>query len=152
MDALLLLKKDHATVKALFKEANALGERSSAARKKLFDQIDHELSLHARVEEQLLYPALKAKSKRVSEARDEVFEAYEEHALVKHLISELKTLDEKDETYKAKVQVLSELVEHHVKEEESEMFKQARELLGEAELTRMGEQIGAMKAEAPATA
>ncbi len=152
MDALALLKKDHAAVKALFKEADELSDRAFSARQKLCQKISSELSLHAQVEEQIFYPALKAKTKPASEPRDEVLEAYEEHALVKSLIAQLTDLDPKDETYKAKLEVMSELVAHHVKEEENQMFKQARELLAKAELEELGEQIAAMKSQAPQAA
>ncbi|MDQ6825916.1 MAG: hemerythrin domain-containing protein [Candidatus Eremiobacteraeota bacterium] len=141
MDAIGLLKKDHAKVKALFKEVEGLSDRAGNARQKLFGQIDQELELHAQVEEQVFYPAFKKKASKDSEKKDEVLEAYEEHALVKHLLGELKTLEPRDETYKAKLSVLMELVLHHVKEEESEMFKMARELFKPTELETLGRQL-----------
>ncbi len=150
-DAISLLKADHKKVKELFKQADDLGDASYAARAKLFKEIDAELSLHAKVEEAIFYPALKAKTKARSEPRDEVLEAYEEHAAAKDLLAKLEATDPKDETYKAKVQVLSEMIAHHVKEEEGEMFKTARKLLSEAELVALGEQIAQMKEAAHAS-
>lgn len=141
MDALSLLKKDHTKVKGLFKEVEGVGDRAAGARKKLFEQIDRELELHAQLEEQIFYPAFKKKAAKDSEKKDEVLEAYEEHAIVKHLLGELKMMEPRDETYKPKLQVLMELVKHHVKEEESEMFKMARELFKPAELEVLGQQI-----------
>ena len=139
-DAVQLLETDHRTVKGLF--AEALGDgTSSAARKKVVDRIIQELELHARVEEKIFYPAFKAKTKSRSEERDEVLEAYEEHGSVKALIGKLKRARAADESYKAKVQVLSELVDHHVKEEEGTMFPEARKLLGEKGLTALGVRI-----------
>lgn len=152
MDALSLLKKDHAKVKGLFKEVEGLGDRAAGARKKLFEQIDQELELHARIEEQIFYPAFKKKAAKDSEKKDEVLEAYEEHAIVKHLLGELKAMEPRDETYKPKIQVLMELVQHHVKEEESEMFKMARELFKPNELDVLGQQIAEAKQLAGASA
>ena len=145
MDAITLLKADHKKVEKLFKEVEALGDTAHQSRAKLFKTIDRELSLHAEVEETIFYPALKAKTKRDTEPRDEVLEAYEEHANVKSMLEKLEDLEPSDETYNAKLQVLSELVKHHVKEEETEMFKQARALLSEAELTALGKQIETAK-------
>ena len=144
-DVLTLLKKDHDKVKKLFKEVNDVSDGAHATRRKLFEQIDEELSLHAKLEETIFYPKFKAKSKAASEERDEILEAYEEHASVKELLRKIEATDPSDETYKAKVQVLSELVEHHVKEEETEMFKQAKKLFSSEELDEIGAEIEAAK-------
>lgn len=144
-DAIALLKADHKRVKALFKEVEELGDRAFAARAKLFAQIDDELKLHTKVEEEVFYPAFKAKSKNASDERDEVLEAYEEHAGAKDLMAKIEGTDPKDETYKAKLQVLSEEIAHHVKEEETTMFPMARDLFSEDELTHLGARIAAMK-------
>jgi len=144
-DAIALLKQDHDKVKALFAQADALSDTAHAARLKLFKEIDAELTVHTTVEEKIFYPAFKAKTKRNSDERDEVLEAYEEHAGAKDLIAKLERLDARDETYKAKLQVLGEMIRHHVEEEESVMFPEARRLLGHDELQRLGEQIAAAK-------
>jgi len=149
MDAISLLKADHKKVKDLFKQVEGLGDTARQARAKLFGKIDHELTVHSHVEETIFYPALKAKTKKGTESSDEVLEAYEEHANVKAMIQKLEALEPADDTYNAKLQVLSELVKHHVKEEETEMFKQARQLLTESELESLGGQIEAAKAKFP---
>ena len=141
MDAITLLKADHKIVAGLFKQVADLGDTAHQARAKLFVKIDHELTLHSQVEESIFYPALKSKTKKGTEPSDEVLEAYEEHANVKDMIKKLESLEPSDETYNAKLQVLSELVKHHVKEEETKMFKQARRLLSESELKTLGEKI-----------
>ena len=79
-----------------------------------------------------------------------MLEAYEEHAAAKNLMHVLEQTDPKDETYRAKLQVLSEMIDHHVKEEETELFKQARALLSQDELVEIGEEITAMKEAQPA--
>lgn len=145
MDAISLLKADHKKVKDLFKQVAELGDAAHKSRAKLFEKIDQELTVHAKVEETIFYPALKAKTKRNTEPSDEVFEAYEEHANVKAMLGKLEGLEPSDETYNAKLQVLSELVKHHVKEEETEMFKQARQLLSESELEELGKRMQAAK-------
>ncbi len=146
MDALKLLKQDHQKVKALFAEVEGLGERANAQRKKLFARIDKELTVHAQIEEGIFYPEFRRRAED-SEERDQVLEAYEEHSLVKGLIHELEDLDPKDETYKPKLKVLKDLVDHHVKEEEGPMFKMARELFEKDELNEIGERLEEAKQE-----
>jgi hemerythrin superfamily protein len=145
VDAISLLKADHKKVEGLFKQVAGLSDRAHQSRAKLFEKIDQELTVHAKIEETIFYPALKAKTKRNTEPSDEVLEAYEEHANVKAMIGKLEGLAPSDETYNAKLQVLIELVKHHVKEEETEMFKQARQLLEKSELEELGERMKAAK-------
>lgn len=146
MDALKLLKEDHKKVKALFGEVEELGDRATSARKKLFAQIDQELTIHSKVEETIFYPEFRRRAAKGDE-REEVLEAYEEHHVVKTIIGELEDLDPTDETYKAKLNVLKEMVEHHVKEEEGPMFHMARELFDKDELEVLGERIMTAKEE-----
>ncbi|GAC1655519.1 MAG: hypothetical protein NVS9B12_06640 [Vulcanimicrobiaceae bacterium] len=149
MDAISLLKKDHTDVKALFKKAEELGDRATTSRRDLFDQIDEALTLHSKIEEKLLYPQFKERATK-SDQKDEVLEAYEEHAVAKRLIKELEALEPTDESYKAKLEVLMEGVKHHADEEESEMFPMVRELFSADELEAMGDEIIAMKEKAGA--
>jgi iron-sulfur cluster repair protein YtfE (RIC family) len=144
-DAIALLKADHKKVKALFKEANELGDRAYTARANLFRQIAAELKLHTKVEETIFYPAFKRKTKAGTDERDEILEAYEEHAAAKNAIATLEHTDPKDETYRAKLVVLSEMIDHHVKEEETQLFKEARTLLNADELVELGEEMAAAK-------
>lgn len=149
MDAITLLKNDHREVKALFAEVKALGEKAHVAREKLFAKIDAALSLHAEIEEKIFYPAFKERTKPATDERSEILEATEEHAVAKTLIGELRSLDCKDETYAAKLTVLMENVEHHVKEEEGTMFKMARELFDAPELTELGARLSDAKSSVP---
>jgi len=154
LDALTLLKQDHRKVDELLKEANALGPGAAASRQKLFKAIDQELTIHSKIEEMVFYPALKAKAKAEKEedAKQEVLEAYEEHGNVAAMLKKLEATEPKDETYAAKLQVLSELVKHHVHEEEHEMFKQAKDLFDKAELEELGQQLERAKSEQKAVA
>jgi hemerythrin superfamily protein len=149
VDPIKLLKADHKKVKGLFEEVEGLGDRASAQRQKLFRKIDEELTLHSKIEETLFYPEFKKRAEN-SEEREEVLEAYEEHGVVKVMIGELENLDPKDETYKPKLSVLKELVLHHVKEEEGELFPMAREIFEPEELNQIGDRIVAAKEKAGA--
>lgn len=140
MDAITLLKADHHAVEDLLKQIKYLDASAHAQRRELFRQIDKELTAHSKIEETIFYPALKqkAKSQDDDDATQEVLEAYEEHANVKSMLQKLENTDAADETYNAKLQVLSELVKHHVHEEEHEMFKEAKDLMDESELEQLG--------------
>lgn len=144
-DAIALLMADHKKVKALFKQAEELGDRAFTARARLFEEIDAELTLHTKIEETIFYPAIKLKTKPATEERDAVLEAYEEHAAAKALIARIRETDPKDETYKAKLQVLGEMIEHHVKEEETSFFPDARKRLGDELIDELGDELAAAK-------
>ncbi|HET9393629.1 MAG TPA: hemerythrin domain-containing protein [Candidatus Rubrimentiphilum sp.] len=105
--------------------------------------------MHSKIEETIFYPALKqkAKSEKDDDATEEVLEAFEEHANVKSMIEKLEATGAADETYNAKLEVLSELIKHHVHEEEHEMFKEASELMDESELEELGGRLAQMKEE-----
>src|SRR5579863_3378366 len=116
-DAIELLKKDHATVKELFGREKQL-TKQAAAKVSTFNEIKAALEVHATIEEEIFYPAVKkARSEHV---KDEVREAYEEHKQIKSLLAQVSSITPADETYDMKIKVLKEDVEHHVKEEEGE--------------------------------
>jgi hypothetical protein len=149
-DALTLLKRDHQEVKEMFAAAEELGPRAAEARRKLFTRIAAALRLHARIEEEIFYPAFRERTRSASDEREEILEAYEEHGVVKNMIAEMERADPKDESFQAKMTVLKENVEHHVKEEEGPIFRTARELFEKEELEELGRRIEAAKEEAPA--
>jgi hemerythrin superfamily protein len=146
VDAITLLKDDHKTVEGLFKRYERAGDRAYATKRKLADSIIRELSVHAAIEEQLFYPAVRA---RVEAEKDDVLEALEEHHLVKLTLAELEDLDPKDERFDAKVTVLMESVRHHVKEEEQEMFPKVRKSVSRADLQELGELMAQAKRGVP---
>jgi len=139
MEATKLLKNDHDEVRAMFKEYEKTGDRALAKKARLFEQIRDALTAHAKVEEEVFYPAVKAA--RSEEAKDDVREATEEHKIVKTLLAELDRMKPSDEQYDAKMKVLIESVEHHAEEEEREMFKQARKHLSKERLESLGEEM-----------
>ena len=143
MNAIQVLKKDHKEVKALFKEFARLSGRAGQKKQPVVMQICHALTLHAQIEEELVYPLLKAV--RSPDIKDLVREAAEEHKVAKTLIRELMALSPDDEQYEAKVTVLGEYVQHHVKEEEQELFPKTHKLLSAKRLAELGETIAARK-------
>ncbi len=134
MDAFELLKSDHKKVTGILEKIDATTERALKTREELFTQLKSELDVHAEIEETIFYPVLK----EAEESRDITLEAFEEHRLVKQLLSELDTEAKDDETWTAKFTVLKENIEHHVEEEEGELFKKARKVLSQEEIEELG--------------
>jgi iron-sulfur cluster repair protein YtfE (RIC family) len=143
MDAFELLKKDHEKVSGIFEKLEPTTERGVKTREELFAQLKHELEIHSKIEEQILYPVLK----EAEETHDITMEAFEEHNVVKTLLTELDELSKDDETWEAKLTVLKENVEHHVEEEEGEMFKKARKVLSSEQIEDLGTRLEAAKKE-----
>ena len=141
-DAIALLTHDHKQVKNAFKRYEALGDHAYVAKKKLADEICADLSLHATVEEEIFYPAVR---KAVKNSGDMMNEAEVEHASAKELISQIMAMPAQDQLFDAKVKVLSEQIDHHASEEEAEMFVSARE--ANMDLIALGEEISARKAQ-----
>jgi len=134
MNALTLLKADHKKVADIFEKLEPTTERGVKTREDLFATLKSELEVHTRIEETFLYPVLE----KAEESHDLALEAFEEHAVVKRLLAELDQLAKDDESWGAKLNVLQENVEHHVEEEEGEMFKKARHVLSDEELESLG--------------
>lgn len=146
MDALKLLRDDHATVKGLFKKFEQAGDRAYKTKRRLVDQMIENLSVHATIEEQLFYPGVR---EMVQSSEDLVLEALEEHHVVKWILSELEGMDPRHERFDAKVMVMIESVRHHIEEEEGEMFPKVRKALKPAQLRELGERMEQAKTIAP---
>jgi hemerythrin-like domain-containing protein len=146
-DAVSLLTADHREVSKMFEEFEQLGDRAKVSKKKLVDQICNALIVHTTIEEEIFYPAMREASQ---DAEDKVDEAVVEHASAKDLIAQLQEMDPEDELYDAKVKVLSEQIEHHVGEEEKEMFPMARK--SGLDLAALGQEMAARKDELGASA
>jgi len=147
MDAIVLLKNDHKTVEKLFKQYEKQGGKATPkAKADLAAQIIRELTTHTYIEETIFYPTAK---QAVPETKDHVLESVEEHHVVVWMLSELGALDPSDETFDAKMTVLTENVRHHVEEEEQEWFPQVRAAMGRKVLQELGEQMEAAKKDAP---
>jgi hemerythrin superfamily protein len=145
-DAIALLKADHRTVEKLFRAFVKAGDGAYRTKRKLVDDIIRELSVHAAIEEQFLYPAVR---REVSGAEHDVLESMEEHHVVKWVLSELEPMDPKDERFDAKVTVLIENVRHHVHEEEHELFPEVRDAMGRKTLLDLGAKLAEGKRLAP---
>ncbi|HET9696927.1 MAG TPA: hemerythrin domain-containing protein [Terriglobales bacterium] len=143
MDALKLLKQDHETVKKILKDLDETTERGVKTRTTLFAKLKRELTIHEILEEEIVYPAFEEKAK----LKDIVLEGYQEHHVVDLILGEISGLSPEDEKWGAKMSVAKENVEHHIEEEEGEMFKKARQLFDQAELDQLGERLEVRKAE-----
>ncbi|WP_439517570.1 hemerythrin domain-containing protein [Hydrogenophaga sp.] len=143
-DACTLLDADHKAVKKMFKDYDDLASsKSKSAMQKRLDlarEICQELTVHATIEEEIFYPALRA----VLKDTDLLAEAEVEHAGAKDLIAQIEAMDEVDEMFDAKVKVLGEYIDHHVKEERNEIFPKARAARG-LDLVAMREPLQARK-------
>ncbi|MGH9932442.1 MAG: hemerythrin domain-containing protein [Pyrinomonadaceae bacterium] len=128
------MEADHKKVAGIMDKLDSTTERGVKTREELFTQLKTELDVHARIEETIFYPELE----KADETHDITLEAFEEHRLVKQLLGELEKMDKSDEQWTAKFAVLKESVEHHVEEEESEMFPKARKVLSEEQAEIIG--------------
>jgi hemerythrin-like domain-containing protein len=144
MDALTLLKNDHDKVKGIMGELEPTTERAEKTRTELFAKLKAELTVHEIIEEEIFYPTLKQHPK----AKEIVLEGYEEHNVVDTLMGELEALPVTDETWGAKASVMIENIEHHIEEEEGEMFQKARQVFDRQELEELGKAMETRKAEA----
>ncbi len=141
MDALTLLKSDHDRVKKMLEEGESTTERGVKTRTELMQTLKREMVIHERIEEEIFYPALKEHPK----AREIVLEGYEEHHVVDEIMGELEMTDVSDETWGAKFKVMKENIEHHIEEEEGEMFKNARQVFDRSELEELGARMSELK-------
>jgi Hemerythrin HHE cation binding domain len=148
LDALKLLEEDHAKLKKLLEEADSTTERGVKTREKLFTRIREEMELHEAIEEEIFYPALKAHPK----ARDLVLEGYEEHHVVDLIMGELSGIPYDDETWAAKFSVMKENIEHHIEEEEGDMWPAARKAFDASELEDLGLRMEERKAQGTGSA
>ena len=134
MNAIKLLKQQHREVEALFKQLEKA--KSARPRQKAFEQVADKLAVHATIEERHFYPAVKRRA-----TEEMLLEAVEEHLGVKRVIADMLELEAGDETFEAKAKVLKDLVEHHVEEEEKDLFPKVQKLLDADELEAIGEQM-----------
>lgn len=141
-DAIALLKEQHEQVAELLDALASTTDRGVKIRQELLAKIEANLNAHMAIEEEIFYPAYK---QAVSTKKDGklYYEAVEEHKVAKHELKELGRQDPATVAFGAKAKVLKELVEHHVEEEEEELFPKARELMSKEELQDLGEKMSA---------
>ena len=138
MEATALLRKQHQEVIAKFKQFEK--SESEAQKRKLFIEIADALAAHCVIEEKLFYPTVY----RGEEMQDLLREAVEEHLSAKRVISDLLMMEVTDEQFDAKVKVLHDLIEHHVGEEQGEIFPKVKKMFSRAELNSLGEEMEEM--------
>ncbi|WP_096515457.1 MULTISPECIES: hemerythrin domain-containing protein [Pseudomonas] len=145
MNAIDLLKADHEKVKGILAQLSGSTDRATKKRTELLEKLEMEITIHTQLEEQILYPAYKEAG---GKKQDEMYyEAKEEHRTVDSLVlPDLKTTDPSTPEFAGRVKVVKELLEHHIEEEETEMFPQAKKLLGKEKLDELGKEMEAMKA------
>ena len=146
MDGLALLKKDHDSIKKQLKDLEETTSKAVKTRQGLFGRLKLTLTVHEQMEEAVLYPALK----QHAEAKDIVLEAYEEHDVVDKVLGDLEATPFNDDSWHAKLKVMSENLHHHIEEEEQEMFDTARQVFDRDVLEQLGEQMQEIKTQARA--
>ena len=144
MDALSLLKQDHDKVKEVITRIEETTARTTKKREELFQGLVDDLTVHERIEEEIFYPTVGKHEK----AKDIVLESYVEHDVVDDLTDEISTLEAADEKWLPTFKVFKENLEHHIKEEEDELFPKVREIFSKEELQDMGGQMAALKEQA----
>lgn len=144
-DVIAILKDDHREVEKLFRRFDELGPRAHKTRESTVAAIISALSVHAGIEEMVLYPEIRERF----DDSDDVLEALEEHHLVKHTLAELERMKSEHERFDAKVTVLMENVRHHVEEEEGELFPRVRDAFSRKELVEMGRRLNDARTLAP---
>lgn len=143
MDVFKLLKQDHDEVAKLFKKLEESSERAVKTREKTFKELAKELTVHTQVEEEIFYPRLREEDS----LRELINEAVEEHHVADQLLEELSGMATDDEQWEAKLKVLKEVIEHHVEEEEKELFPKAAKVIDKDESAEMGQTITEEKEE-----
>lgn len=144
MDAISLLIDDHREIQAVLKQIRETDERETRERSDLFEKARRLLTVHEVIEEEIFYPTLEQHPK----AKDMVLEGFEEHDVVNHIMGELEGMPYDDEHWGPTAKVMTENVEHHIGDEEHEMFPKARQVFDERELQELGKAMAERKAEA----
>jgi hypothetical protein len=142
-NAIQLLEDDHKKVKKLLEQGDDTTENAVKTRTELYAKLKSEMEVHEAIEEEIFYPRLKEHPK----AKEIVLEGYEEHHVVDTIMGELGETSVEDETWAAKFSVMKENIEHHIEEEEDDMFKKARDVFSQDELEELGAQMEARKKE-----
>lgn len=144
-DAIVVLKNDHTTVKRLFRDYERAGD-AQTRKQDLAQQIIGELVAHTFIENEVMYPRIRA---ALPDLNDDVLESYEEHHVADVLCQELWHMDASQEHFDAKMTVLIENVRHHIEEEEGDWFPKVRKGLDRTTLRAIGEQLMELKETAP---
>ena len=141
-NAITMLKADHVVIKRLLRELNEA--TTVKQRERLAGELERALKTHAQIEEEVFYPAFKARTEKTDDV-DMFYEAAEEHHVVDMVLPALKAANPKSHEFEAKAKVMKDLVEHHIKEEEGEMFAAARKVFEDQQLRELGDLMQARR-------
>jgi hemerythrin superfamily protein len=145
-DAIVLLKADHKEIRRLFREFQAAGDKAVKKKAKIVSKIIEALTVHTYIENEVMYPEIRA---LLPDLDEDILESYEEHHVADVLCMELASMSADAERFDAKVTVLIENVTHHVEEEEQDWFPKVRAGLGRKQLQELGARLEAARAKAP---
>jgi len=145
-DAIVLLKADHKEIRRLFRTFQGAGDKATKTKASLAKQIISTLTVHTYIENEVMYPEVRA---LLPELEESVLEGYEEHHVTDVLCMELAGLTPKSERFNAKAHVLMETVTHHIDEEERAWFPQVRAGLSRKKLQEIGDKLQEMRRKAP---
>ncbi len=145
-DAIVLLKADHKEIRKLFADFEKAGDNAQATKKRLVDKIIELLTVHTYIENEVMYPRVRA---LLPDLEDDILESYEEHHVADVLVVELSAMTASDERFTAKTTVLIENVTHHIQEEEDDWFPKVRDGLGRKALQEIGAEMQAARKKAP---
>ena len=145
-DAIVLLKADHKEIRKLFADFDKAGDNAQATKKRLVDKIIELLTVHTYIENEVMYPRVRA---LLPGLEDDILESYEEHHVADVLVMELSSMTASDERFTAKATVLIENVTHHIQEEEDDWFPKVRDGLGRKALQEIGAEMQAARKKAP---
>jgi hemerythrin-like domain-containing protein len=145
-DAIVILKDDHHQVRSLFRKFEQAGDRADATKARLVDQILEALTVHTYLENEGMYPEIRA---LLPDLESDILESLEEHHVADVLCAELALMSPKAAHFDAKVTVLIENVEHHIKEEEEDWFPKVRDQLSRRQLQEIGAHLLELRAKAP---
>jgi hemerythrin superfamily protein len=145
-DAIVMLKEDHKEIHRLFREFQAAGERAVKKKGKIVSDILRALTVHTYIENEVMYPEVRA---LLPDVEDDVLESYEEHHVADVLCAELAGMPADAERFDAKATVLIEIVTHHIEEEEQDWFPKVRASLGRKQLQEIGARLEEARKKAP---
>jgi hemerythrin-like domain-containing protein len=145
-DAIVLLKDEHKEIRKAFRAFENAGDRAEVTKGRLVDRIIELLTIHTYLENEVMYPRVRA---LLPEVEDDVLESYEEHHVADVLVLELSIMKPSDERFTAKTTVLIENVEHHMEEEEQVWFPKVRAGLGRKQLQEIGSEMEQKRKKAP---
>jgi hypothetical protein len=134
-DLFQTLRQEHREVRQIFEQL--IDEEESTKRKKLLQQLEQEIVPHMKGEEKAFYSKLAAEER----SKEHALEGFEEHHAAELVLGELKKTPPSDERFRAKVTVLHEMIEHHIQEEEKELFKDARRVMSKEQISQVLEQF-----------